>query len=270
MRAGAIALCLAALFGAATVEAQTPSITGLVLDDSTGNPVRGARVTVSPGRRTATTDDTGRFSVARLPAGQYLLEVGAMGYGSARSALRIGFQVVPVEVRLRTASIALDTVVVQATITKNARNYSGFDRRRAGHSGSGRFIDRAQLEARRGSTLPDIFRGIPGVRILRTADGSMYAASGSQQAQGSYNQASGQPCFAQVFVDGVRQSGTFGPLDLQSFSPSSLESVEYYRHPSSTPVEFRTGRPECGTLVLWTRRPVRRARELADTVRTRG
>jgi hypothetical protein len=22
-------------------------------------------------------------------------------------------------------------------------------------------------------------------------------------------------------------------------------------------VEFRTGRPECGTLVLWTRRPVR-------------
>jgi hypothetical protein len=257
MRSGLILLCLAALCAAGPVSAQPPALAGLVVDDSTGAPIRGARVLVLPGRRHAATDEAGRFSIARLPTGPYMVEVQALGFAPARGGVRVDRGGLVLEVRLPPAAITLDTVTVAATRAGTRRDASGFERRRLRHTGSGRFFDRALLESRGASQLSDIFGGIPGVRIVRAADGSVYAATASSQPPGSFDPTAGRPCFTQVYVDGVRQSGAGGPLDLRSYSPSSLESAEFYRHPSSTPVEFRTGRPECGTLVLWTRRPVR-------------
>ena len=256
MRSGVIALFLAATCAAGQVNAQAPAVAGLVVDDSTGAPISGARIIILPGRRSTTTDQAGRFAIPRLPSGPYLIEVQALGFAPGRGGFRAGREGVVIEVRLPPAAITLDTVVVAAS-AGTRRDASGFERRRARHTGSGRFFDRDLLERRSASALSDIFSGIPGVRIVRAADGSVYAATSSAQPPGSFSPTSGRPCFSQVYVDGVRQSGATGPLDLRSYPPSSLESAEFYRHPSSTPVEFRTGRPECGTLVLWTRRPVR-------------
>jgi hypothetical protein len=257
MRSGVIALFLAAICAAGQVNAQAPALAGVVVDDSTGIPISGARVLILPGRRSTVTDQAGRFTIPRLPSGPYLIEVRALGFAPGKGGFRAGREGVVIEVRLPPAAITLDTVVVAATAAGTRRDASGFERRRSRHVGSGRFFDRSLLERRSASALSDIFSGIPGVRIVRAADGSVYAATSSAQPPGSFSPTSGRPCFSQVYVDGVRQSGAGGALDLRSYPPSSLESAEFYRHPSSTPVEFRTGRPECGTLVLWTRRPVR-------------
>jgi protocatechuate 3,4-dioxygenase beta subunit len=67
----------------------TATIKGLVLDADTGQPLRRAVVALS-GRaqrepRSATTDDTGRFEIRELPAGEYFLSVQKSGY--ARTSL---------------------------------------------------------------------------------------------------------------------------------------------------------------------------------------
>lgn len=254
MRLPLLSLCLAATLAAGTAHAQGPAIAGSVVDDSTGTPVRGATVTLAPGRYRASSDQDGRFRLAGMTAGEYVIAVQALGYAPVRGTLTIAAETPGVEIRLTPSPIALEEVVVEGAAARPDRAGSGFERRRSAHSGSGRFLDRAELQARQSSTLADIFRGFPGLHIYRNeADGSMYATSGSQHGPRALDAGAGRPCFVQVYVDGTFVSGS-GQFDLRGFPPESLESIEYYRHPSSTPPEFRTGRSPCGVLVLWTRR----------------
>jgi outer membrane receptor for ferrienterochelin and colicin len=149
-----------------------------------------------------------------------------------------------VEFRLALADFLLEPVVADGPPGPDLTG-SGFERRRANHSGSGRFLDRWQLQERQSSTLADIFRTFPGLHI--------HATSGSQHEPRALDAGAGRPCFVQVYVDGTFVSRN-EQFDLRDFPPESLEAMEYYRHPSSTPPEFRTGRSPCGVLVLWTRR----------------
>jgi hypothetical protein len=251
MRLPLLSLCLALALAAGSVHAQRPPVAGLVVDDSTGTPIRGAQVTLTPGRNRVSSDSAGRFLLAGVAPGDYAIQVSALGYAAVVGTLTVTAEGAAVQVRLAPAPIALGEVAVEVAQTTIGWSSTGFERRRAGHSGSGRFLDRAQLAARGNSNLPTIFRGMPGVTIVSSPDGSLYAASASQQAPNALGSGAGKPCYAQVFVDGIFQSAG---VDLRGYPPESLESVEYYRHPSSTPVEFRTGGSQCGTVLLWTRR----------------
>lgn len=63
----------------------TGSISGIVLiDDGTNRPIRQARVTIGAAdvraARITVTDDSGRFTIARLPAGRYVMSVSKAAY----------------------------------------------------------------------------------------------------------------------------------------------------------------------------------------------
>jgi hypothetical protein len=254
MRSTLLALSLATVCAAGAAHAQGPAISGMVVDDSTGSPIRGATVTLAPGRFRASSDPDGRFRLAGMAAGEYVIDVQALGYAPVRGSLTVVAEMPGVELRLTAAPIELQEVVVEGVAGRPDRAASGFERRRAQHSGSGRFLGRDELQARQSSTLADIFRAFPGLHVYRNeSDGSMYATSGSQQGPRALEAGGGKPCFVQVYVDGIFVSGS-GQFDLRGYPPESLEAIEYYRHPSSTPPEFRTGRSPCGVLVMWTRR----------------
>jgi hypothetical protein len=253
MRLPLVFLCLAATLVAAPARTQDVPLAGLVVDDASGGAIRSAQVTLSPGRYRVLSDSSGRFSLPRVPGGDYVIAVEALGYAPVQGSVYVAAGIPLVEIRLAPAPIVLDEVVADAPAAPD-RAGSGFERRRSNHSGSGRFLDRSELRARQSSTLADIFRAFPGLHIYRNeADGSMYATSGSQQGPRALSAGAGRPCFVQVYVDGTFVSGS-GQFDLRGYPPESLEAIEYYRHPSSTPPEFRTGRSPCGVLVLWTRR----------------
>jgi hypothetical protein len=208
-------------------------------------------VTVSPGRNRVSSDSAGRFLLAGIAPGDYAIQVEALGYVPALGTMTVAAEGAEVQIRLTAAPIVLGEVVVEVARTGITWRGTGFERRRARHSGSGRFFDRAQLEERKTSHLSTIFSSIPGIVIVSSTDGSLYAASRSSQGPRAFSSGAGRPCYAQVYVDGIFQSAG---VDLRSYPPSSLEAVEYYRHASSTPVEYRTGGSQCGTLLLWTRR----------------
>jgi len=63
------------------------SITGSVTDAENGSPIAGA--TVSGGTRTATTDATGKYTIANVPPGNYQVTASKSGYESSMSAVTI-------------------------------------------------------------------------------------------------------------------------------------------------------------------------------------
>jgi hypothetical protein len=65
-------------------------------------------------------------------------------------------------------------------------------------------------------------------------------------------------CWVAVILDGVTiyRPGRGGePPDFsRDFRPETLESIEYYRSPAETPIEYGGAQADCGVLVMWTRR----------------
>lgn len=71
-------------FSLTAIGASTAGITGLVVDGN-GQPIIGARVTITGGPvtgRTSTTDGNGQYQLLNLPAGTYTLRVNATGFQS--------------------------------------------------------------------------------------------------------------------------------------------------------------------------------------------
>jgi len=150
----------------------------------------------------------------------------------------------------------------------------GFEAHRAKEFG--RFLTREQLDKLQGKRLSEVLSKLSGaVQIERGGEAhAAYVANRQQQAPATLRHAARQ-CFVQIILDGMRvygpnPLGDVGevnpdpmhpsaepnpnpPPDINQFHPEALEGVEFYSSPSSTPVEYRNGQSECGTLVLWTR-----------------
>jgi hypothetical protein len=96
--------------------AQTVTVSGVVRDAASAQPVIGAVITlgVGDGARSTRTDETGSFVFARVIAGNYLLAVRRLGYQPATQPadVRAGMQPIAITVD-RVAS--LDTVRIRAT-----------------------------------------------------------------------------------------------------------------------------------------------------------
>ncbi len=75
----ACALALVAV-AAAPLRAQTGSMTGRIVADSTGRPIAGAQVALPDITRSTLTDAEGRFAFGRLAAGEYRVRVQHLGH----------------------------------------------------------------------------------------------------------------------------------------------------------------------------------------------
>lgn len=65
------------------------SVSGLVLDQRTLRPVRGAQLFITTARAGAEADSAGRFVLAGLPPGTFILEARALGCVSAQQTVRV-------------------------------------------------------------------------------------------------------------------------------------------------------------------------------------
>jgi iron complex outermembrane recepter protein len=58
------------------------SLTGIVTDKGSGKPIAGASIAIPDLRTGTVTDSDGKFSLSKLPAGSYLVQVSFIGYGT--------------------------------------------------------------------------------------------------------------------------------------------------------------------------------------------
>src|SRR3954463_864112 len=63
-----------------TQRAETGTISGVVTEAASGNPVTGARVAIAATQLGATTGPEGRFTIANVPVGSHTVQVRMIGY----------------------------------------------------------------------------------------------------------------------------------------------------------------------------------------------
>jgi hypothetical protein len=222
------------------VAGQQPSATlvGHAVDRKSQAPIRNARAALLGARRTATSDDQGRFAHDSLPPGSYVVQVRALGYAATSSVVDLA----PGEVLTRVFEldplpVQLDPVTVERTPSFAERRRRGFELRRA--TGRGYFVTQAQIERTNARSLGDVLRGVPGVVVLCRGAGRCGIRMARTPSQ----------CRPDFVVDGFPATLSTS-LDMPVVG---ITGVEIYRTLSETPLEFLKAENVCGTVVIWTR-----------------
>jgi hypothetical protein len=168
-----------------------------------------------------------------------------------------------------TAAARSDSAVSLTPVDITARPpmLTEFEERRL--NGIGQFLTRADVEKQHPRALPDILASLPGVRIAR-ADGQAFVTSGRGTVTGTNERrqissridrerAANRACYADVYLDGFPMyMGKAGEtiFDVSSISPVNVEAIEFYASAALTPPKYsRMGAGQCGTLLIWTRKP---------------
>jgi len=147
--------------------AQTPAngvISGRVTLAASGDPAHAVTVVVVGARRTAVTDDEGRFEIRDVPAGTYDVIVQREYFAAARQSVTVSAgQTVSVEFGLELAAHQ-EALTVTASASGTATAFESFS--------SVLSLDSTELAKRRGATLADALAGEPGVAMRTFGAGS--------------------------------------------------------------------------------------------------
>ncbi|RMH13915.1 MAG: hypothetical protein D6701_11815 [Gemmatimonadetes bacterium] len=229
------------------------SVLGRVVDYDTGEPLADAEVRLRGTELVTATDANGFFRLDSVPWGVYVVEVDHLGHAHQEQALRIeGGRAHDLRVRLPTEAIALDPITVEVKPRRWFGDMARLQQRMA--AGFGTYLTREQIERRGAARFTDLFRGLPGVRLVQSSAGGR--ASEYRVVLRKALTLGGGTCFPIFWVDGrkVPSLGKDGnPID-DFFQPSDIEAVEIYRGPAQTPGEFIDSDANCGVVVVWTRR----------------
>jgi TonB family protein len=215
-------------------------LSGVVVDSGAGMGIVGVEISIDGTTFRTLTDERGEFRFPDGTAGPRTLHFRRLGFRPATVAVSADGSAVPITVRLAPSTQYLAPVQVRAQRTKYSGRLAGYYERleRRTH---GQFITRAELERERPAQLTDMLQRSPGIRITRGRPGAQSIRM------------RGRDCRPLVWIDGAPMSA--GDVDLDSFSPASLEGIEMYMGAGNAPPRYQAarGQSECGTILLWSR-----------------
>jgi hypothetical protein len=214
------------------------TLVGRLVDRKSRAPVPNAQAALLGTKRTASSDDQGRFRHDSLPPGPYVVRVRALGYAATSWAVELASgQVVTQVFELEPLPVQLDPVTVERTPSFAERRRRAFELRRA--AGRGYFVTQAQIERANARSLGDVLRDVPGVVVLCRGSGRCGLRMARTPVQ----------CRPDFVVDGFPATLSTS-LDMPVVG---ITGIEIYRTLSETPMEFLKADNVCGTVVIWTR-----------------
>lgn len=204
--------------------AQTWTISGVILNKTTGKPVEYATVIIESTSQWAVADGEGRFTISKVQGGSHIISVSCLGFVTDTKEIRISRDIENYRVMLAEDNLALDGATVTAKEKDNTATTS-------------RLIDKTALDHVQMMNVADISGLLPGGA---TANPDLTAqqqfnvragiAGGSEAGSSSFGTA--------VEVDGVRLSNnaSFASIANQTsgvkgvstnnIASSNVESVE--------------------------------------------
>jgi TonB family protein len=240
---------IAALPGGANAQRHTASVAGTVRDSSGA---RVAGVEVSVGGVQVRTDETGAYRLADLAPGTTTIRARRLGFLPFSQLLLLGAgEDHRLDIRLGVAVEELAGVHVTAPREAFDSRLAGFNTR--SKQQVGHFVTRERIDRANSTTLSDMLREIPGVRI------------GPVTNQGRAIRMRGAACPPLVFVDGFPAAA--GEFDVDMIDLSSVEGIEVYSGMATVPPEFLGPRDldRCGVIAVWSRPSRAKARPGART-----
>ena len=213
-----VLVLIAALVAAPVAYAQAGTagtIAGVVTLEG-GEPAHGATIIVVGVRRTATTDDTGKFEITNVPAGAYEVIAQREHFTAPRQQVTVTANATVTAAFELVATSVHEEVTVTASASGTATAFESFN--------SVRTLDGVELAANRGATIADALATEPGV-----ATRSFGAGSTRPVIRGFDGDR------VLIMQDGVRtgdlssQSGDHGV----SIDPAGIERLEVVKGPAT-------------------------------------
>ena len=229
-------------------------LAGVVVDSAAGIGIAGAEVTIEGTAFRTVTNEHGAFRIVGA-TGVGTLKVRRFGFRPESIALALTANASAMRLRLVPAVQHLSAVVVRAERVRYTGRLAGYYERLERRVG-GTFVSRADIERERPRQLTELLQRVPGVQLGR--------------ARGSATQwvvrMRGRNCSPIVWLDGAAMSA--GDVNIDAFSPSSLEGIELYMGASNAPSRYTAlgGNAECGTILLWSRGPDTEPKRAGRTV----
>ena len=238
-------------------------VRGRVVDASTGDTVAVTTVQLHNEAgdtvQTATTSD-GSFELQVRAQGRYRLHAAALGYDDVTSdPFEAGTtSEIVVEVRLGPRPVDLPALHVVSRRSDYAGPLRDYFRNLEWHrrTGSGRVIDRAELERRGSMPARFLFGGEHGIEV-RSRPGMRDVLTVRKF---------GQECVPDIFIDGLIAESA----DLLALPLSSIEGIEIYRWTLPPQVPTLAAGSECGLIMAWTRREAGRPLTLGRILAAAG
>lgn len=205
-------ICICAFLCITLCHAQIKNITGIVIDEESGEPLVGASVIVKGSQQGCISDLNGRFTLHQALSEQQVLIVSYIGYLSIEVPVRHKMM----EIRLRQDMHELDEVVVQVA-------YGTAQRKSI--TGAVSVVDSKQIEMRPVSSVTSVLNGlVPGVQIM---DGIGQPGKEAEVRIRGYSSVNGsnKPLFV---VDGMPYTGW-----ITDINPADVESVSVLKDAAS-------------------------------------
>ena len=256
-----LALLLAALaFPFGLCSAQTATLFGLVMRDSSGHELGGAEVQLAGMPRAVLTNSRGGFRIDALPPGRYALAIRHVGFRPLTDTIEVvASQKLEREFVMTEQPQELDSVRVTAVETRYiSPNLRGFEERRKSGRG-GYFITDSLLRRNDERSVAGVVAGnAPGVVIVSAAGYTYLASSRKCSVAGATASCKGgSTCWVAVYQDGIRiYDATMGAMNRPDFNRIAVReyaAVEFYPSDASLPMQSSNRGSDCGTLLLWTR-----------------
>lgn len=229
-----------------TTGANLSTLTGIVREGSSGQPVTAAvvvlrRIAGGPGKRLTTrTDDDGQFRFQGIPSGRYSLDTHHIGYGDRTDTLNVGVKVV-MQLEVPVSTKAVELPPMEVTVRQGWLAKTGFYNRK--EAGFGKFLTPKDLAKRNAPRMTQVLRQVPGIEVFKLCG----LLSCNQMIR--FRQTNDfRRCEVTYFMDGREMHGS---VSVDNISPQDVAAVEVYRNISETPAEFY-GR--CGSIVIWSKR----------------
>ena len=186
--------------------------------------------------QTVLSRDNGRFTFGRVAAGPVLLHFRRLGYAAHTVELVVGpgghpsvREIVLVELPSQLAEIEINADSADS-------RYRGFYERRQQRASFGRFLEHKEIIRLAPPNPSDLFRTVPGIRILSASPGNAIRIRG---------------CQPMVRVDGQRVPGA--ELD-EVIRPGDIGAIEFYPSSAGVPAQYmERGNRLCGMILVWTR-----------------
>src|SRR5438128_3468599 len=226
-------LALGGLCGGApaALGAQTGTVAGRVTDQSTGQPLVDARVTVAGTTLIAHTSGDGHYRLPKVPAGPVTLRVSLIGYGTVSRSVAVSTgDTTTTDVQMAISAFSLDEVVVTATGEQTKREVGNVVNT----------IRSDSLVATRPiANMNDLLAAkAPGVEVL---EGNLTGAGARVRIRGTSSLSlNNEPLY---IIDGVRMTsannsssigiGGTNPSRVNDINPEEIESYEVIKGPSA-------------------------------------
>lgn len=238
----------------AALGAQEPASLRLtVTDAASGEPIGGARVSLAGGSA-ALSDGEGTVLLRDLSGSSVSGEITHLGYAPRAFAIPLApGGILNFSVPMEPRPIEIRGVEVEAEADRHGvRTQALKEFYERAEGGAGYYITREQIDSWQPRQVSDLFRMIPGLGIVHTANGER-AAMGARSAPTYDLFGRLKECPIQYFVDGSPYEAA-GPESMYlDIRPQEIEGIEVYSGTVGLPPQFRRTNRNCGVILIWKR-----------------